>query len=593
MIDTNVLSELTIESFRKNAIRSVLLLDERFPKYHQVGDEKFDTPDAKVCMELYKYFNRQGLLCDIENDIALIKNGISSHIQKSDLLILDLHLNSQNEQDVTDSVEILKSLADSKNFNLVVVYTAKKEIREVGRQLAGSLAGKPLNDSINPEIQDEFTLAVAGIKENHQDIPLTECVDSYLLKNRNPGPELSTFKGDVARELDVKLKPYLNEIVTRLAIDSLKNDYGTILDDGSRQLKAGNLDCNNPWFACESVFVVVANKTETPPGDGALLEVLDEALTDWNPGVVRCLLSEIQNCTTKSGWPFDSLVEKDAITQVGWLYHAKQMGSELGDGQGAIAIRQLTDRVLNSLGNRIASEQSLISLTKKALASIEFLSDPKERIKELCKANGVPEETKFIFPDVLHALNSFLSCEEFREQPRHITTGTIVKVSTEVDVEWWLCVEPACDTIPNQMGNKQFIRLRMLRLKKITEHMKILKQATHSRYIFIEDDGTRIYLDSRDGITNQHDLIDVFVSRDNQIIEIDGSRTVRYWLAVTTNDELKYFEGKATLIAQLRGSNANRFLHEAGYHQSRIGVDFINCTEEDATMLNAPKKAKP
>ena len=132
----------------------------------------------------------------------------------------------------------------------------------------------------------------------------------------------------------------------------------------------------------------------------------------------------------------------------------------------------------------------------------------------------------------------------------------------------------------------------MARLRITNSHLKTLRNATHSRYIFLEDDGKRIYLDTRDGTTNQLDLFEVFVARSEQILRNDGLCSVRYWIPDASSGSLGYIEGQAELVLQLREGNANRFLHEAGHNQSRIGVDFINCSKEDAAALNESKDVK-
>ncbi len=588
MANVDTMGELTIAAFRKNAIRSVLLLDERFPKHHQVGTGEFDTADVDVCAGLYKEFNDQGLICDVENDTELMTQGPVGRIRKSDLLVLDLHLDKHDDTDITASLDILKSLADSDHFSLVIVYTATTELDKVGRQLAGSLRGRPQVGDADTALHDALTLKVAELRESIDDIPVTECVDSFLLGGRSSDPELAKFKGMVAKELDSDLKPHLKEIANSFAVQSLEREFGSVMDDSSRPLKAGNLAAINPWFACGSVFVVVANKTATQPNGGALLKVLDDALTDWNPGVVRCLLSEIQNCIASSGCPYDTLVENDVITQVGWLYHAKQE-QKVSASRWRLAVGQLTERVLGSLGSRIASEPSLMDLSEKSLGAIEFTDGPTERIEELSIANGVPGGMKLLFNDVLHALNCFLSSERFSEERHYVTTGTILKTSLGGDDEWWLCVEPGCDTVPEQAGDNQFIRLRMLRLKPVGSPTQALINATHSRYIFVQHDNDRIYLNSRDGT---HDLVEVYVSRHDQITSENGARSVRFWKTETKADELSHTKGSAIPVSQLRESNASRLLHEAGHHQSRIAVDFARCTQQDIEALSASKKEK-
>ena len=409
MVDVGVLNSVAIDSFRKNSIRSVLLIDERFPKHFQVGTERFQSADAEICSELYRQFNGLGLLCDVENDVERVKRELTSHIRKSDLLILDLHL-GEDPKDTTDSTAILNTLADSDQFNLVIVYTNEPELNDVARQLAASLRGPLPPVDATDELRDDLELKIAGLRESIDDIPTHECVDSFLLGDKFQERELGRLKGQIAKELEVEFKPYLNQIIWKFAEHSLRNKIHP--QECLRTLEAGDFVGTNPWFVCGSVFVVMANKSVTRAEDGRVLDVLDDALADWNPGIVRCLLSEIQNCINNAGHHFKSFVGNDALTQVGWLYHALEE-QQKGDEYEPQAVGQLTDRVVGRLRERVKTDQRLLELSKRCLKAIEFKDDPKERVQELSNANGVPADTKLLFPDVLHALNQFLSSEDF------------------------------------------------------------------------------------------------------------------------------------------------------------------------------------
>lgn len=620
MVNEAEINNIVVESFRKNALRNVLLVDERFPKLHQVGTDEFDNEDASVCKLLYEEFTTLGLLCDVENDVETAKGNASELVRKSDLLILDLHLNKTDPRDTTDSTQILQTLADSEQFNIVIVYTNEKAIKDVALQLAGSLRGTVSVDD-DEEARDAIDVKLAEVLDESKNIPYADSIDYYLFSKARPNKELGNFFGQIARDVEKphnKLVP--NIVAQRLAIESLTKDYGS-MPSMAREIENGNLNSENPWFVCGSVFVVIANKEGSPPGTGALLNILDGALIEWNPGVVRCLLSEIYNCIGKSGYPFRSAIGKDVITQIAWLYHARLELAE-SDENAQQVVGQLTSQVIGLLRERVVEETSLAELSLRSLKAVDFKDDPKERIEELQLANGIPDHTSLWFPHVLHALNEFLSSRPFGRRA-YVTTGTLLKVEPIAEAEgadcavaepaggpdksgnrqvgpdavvekaedWWLCVEPQCDTVPEQAGDNRFIRLRMQRLYR-KNNLDALENATHSRFIFCEHDGERIYLDTREGEKDSREIFEVYVARDDQVSWEGDVAYIQYLSIDPTVEPLGMVEGRLIAVSQLRDANANRFLHEAGHHQSRIGVDYVGCSNEEIEALNAPKGKK-
>lgn len=583
MVKNGALDELTIDTFRRNAIRSVVLIDEEFPTYQEIGTQDHGKMQADLAASLYREFRDAGLLCDVENDVEKAKGELTSQITKSDLVILDLHLQG-GTTDSSDALEILRRLADSEQFNLVIVYTADERLGEVGRRLAASLRGQSQND-MPPETEDRLSGIIAEVSDDLPQIP-NSLVDELLLGKRLKDREIAEFKRLVAQKCgaDKKLMPLVVEhFVNRELVSGFKAEFKP---EKRRELQDGNLASENPWFTCGSVLVVVANKKHTPPGDGLLLKLLDETLVAWNPGIVRCVLSEIQNCIHSSGLPYRSIVASDGIMQLGWLLHAIEDDKKACASRSP-AVLQLVERVLGGLVASIGGSTQLVETTKELIGTVEWKDEPSERVKELCSANGMAGLTAPPqFQDVLHALNQFLSIENFSPNETYLTTGTVVRCESKGMDEWWLCVEPACDTVPQQAGEDRFLRLRLLRLHPVKQKLDALKIATQSRFVFLEADGSRLCFDTRNRSTDQHELAEVFVKRDDQIDRSGASPTVKFWRTVTTGEAIEFFVGVATPVAQLRRPNADRFLHEAGYHQSRIGVDFVNCSEADASSIS-------
>ncbi len=591
MVSAAKIADLEVEAFRINAIRSVLLVDEGFPKYDQVGSDDFQSADADIGKRLYQSFNKMGVLCDIENDVELATEKLTNPIRKSDLLVLDLHLDATNPNDSTEAIKILQNVAASDHFNLVLVYTGANQFGQVVRMLAGSLRGAPAVDD----------LSWADLKETNLEPPTEKCVERFLLPDCQVGPELGKFRGRLGAKLkELNAGGQVDDFIAKYGSVELQKAGAVFKDDVSLVIEAENFDADNPWFVCGSAFVVLASK-KVGPEDGKLIKILDKAIVDWNPGVVRSLLSEIQNCSTRSGFPFKTLIESDRLTQVGWLHHAVQQSKLINDAAcnegGCTTTRPTSDlirRIVGVLQNGVLEDTSLSEFSGRCLEAITFDEEPAKRVSELCTANGISKPPDdFDLMALMHELNRFMSSEDF---PQHVTTGTILRSTLDIQVgdkitkakDWWLCVEPACDTVPGQAKDNRFLKLTMLRLRpllKPEEQVETVRHATRSRYVFLKHQDTRLYFDTRNAETDLPDLLEVYVSRDSQVREENGKQVVDIWQSNLKADAIEIRSGTAELVDQLRESNANRLLNEAGAHQSRIGVNFVDCTKEDAAKL--------
>ena len=151
--------DLVHKTFCKNAIRSVMLIDDQFIPYPDLIDSfsKNETIDQEKVITsqraalLEKFFQNEKILCDIDNSVG---NLDVERIRKSDLLIIDYQLEERNP---SKTLKILCDLKNSKHFNLAVVYTSENP-ETVWKQIAASFTPiKNIEDEIEKiEEFDEF-----------------------------------------------------------------------------------------------------------------------------------------------------------------------------------------------------------------------------------------------------------------------------------------------------------------------------------------------------------------------------------------------------------------------------------------------------
>ena len=140
--------DLIQKTFCKNAIRSVMLIDDQFIPYpdlidslsnsREIDADKILTSQRAALLE--KFFQKEKILCDIDSST---ENLDVERIRKSDLLIIDYHL---EHNDPSKTLEVLCGLKNSKHFNLAVVYTSE-EPKTVWKQIASSF--KPVKNIID------------------------------------------------------------------------------------------------------------------------------------------------------------------------------------------------------------------------------------------------------------------------------------------------------------------------------------------------------------------------------------------------------------------------------------------------------------
>jgi len=571
MVNADTLSRMTVVAFRKRAVRNVVLIDEQFPNLDQAlsaigegGDLTLRFKEWDTARKLYKEFHDQHLLCDVANTQDDWRDKLSSRISESDLIILDLHLAEGG--DSTDSIDLLRSLAGSPTFNLVVVYTRDTDLPTVAYRIAGSLRGKPAGEAEN-ELETEFPEVFDKLDE--YECPEIEMVDAFLLDRRPDDKSSGTFFGNVMKEHQ-SLGNHKNALFSKLAVRLLKDKYASVPKEEQRFLVAADFKAGNPWMVFENVFVVVANKRATPPSE--VIPVLETAIVEWNPGIVRTLVAEIQNTMSRRGYAFGESLSSDLQTQIGWLWHATSSG---GGTNASDAVKILLNRMLLGLRKNLLSDEGLSAFTTKCLADIPVHGDVDKQIEEVKGWCGQASQEKISPNGVLHALNAYQSSEPFVGE--FITTGTVMFSHDSTGKRWWACVEPACSTVPSQAPeDSQFIQCQLLELFKETDDAdKIVSNASKSKHLFVEFDGQREYL----SVVNKYDqpVVRTAYVPKNQQIELKGQQYKVTLLFPDLKDaKPKLIDRPMQIVAQLHEPYANRLLHLSGHHLSRIGLDFVD-----------------
>ncbi len=602
--NAEMLRPYVISAFRKNAIRSVVLVDEEFDSLHELlsmkgpasGDanedlevgelqpiaeseiaetehgqvaENFGTAETEarkalantVAMRLYDEMNSAELICDVINqrqqwtDVKKIAN--------ADLVILDWHLLGGN-QDASEAIGILRRLALHPRFNLVVVYTNHGDLAQAARHLCGCLRQR-----IDPDVEVEANLTEIVTLFNSMNPPIAEMLDAFLLGHELPREFCRKFKTACSQKFRLRGEQ-LTQAVQLLVEKQLRDELGCSLGDEEFVPLTGDFEASQPWLVYENLFVCFAKKTDQQL---QLLNVLDESLVAWNPGIPRTIVSEIRNAISRKRHEFDNDFPHDLETQAGWLWYAKKSGRA-----GTEGVRQLLKGVLRSFQDRVLSDNELASFVEGVLDVIPEKGTPSEQVEEAVKWCGFAGNSVVEPHSVVHALNVFHSSSAFCGD--YVTTGTILKRIRGNHPEWLVVVEPACNLVPSQgRENAKFTSCRMLKLEQVPaeEAATVLDEAVRGQHLFVQITQQRLYFSiGNPKASLQPIIIDSYVPRNSQISIVNGQLAVevhfpnlREATPTSTNSSYQF-------VAQLHEPYANRLLHAIGGHLSRIGLDFVS-----------------
>jgi len=595
-------SDLIVETFRKRAIRTAMLIDDKFPTYVDLIEKTGSASGAYQndrARSVFKTFKDHHIPCDVENDPNNLTESRFERVRKSDFIVLDYHLRQEN--DSFDAIKLLNLLSKSKHFNLVVLYTQAPNLEEVWLEIAACLRGGWAtpdiifpDDAVAQSVWDDM----AG--EDQLPEPSDETLRAYLLdmdysQEKNGWVKLFRDRNVTGKSLG----KCVDAIINRCVIKRFKDMRMQPLLLNQKHNLAGKCVKGSPlWILCGGVFIAITKKKDAAEASESNLDpegifaCLDAALIDWGPNVLRLIVSELQNILEQESLPYDATLAEDQMTQAGWIYHVlREAAVSSSENKFENALEELYDRLFGAIQNNVLSGQELQRFGNIAFNQIvmgEAITNKNEAdLIELsiqfAKITASKEEHK----DILHSLNRYLSSEPFTGA--HVTTGTVFKNSLKD--EWWVCVSPHCDMVPRQPNdplgwNSRLHPIRpMMALLLDNSKFGSLAEAEQARTLFVKFKNKSLCLKAFDELTRQprpHMFLLCCAGKTTRN-EIEGLMTfdAHHILKESIQGDPVLERNSFLAVAQLRPAYANRLLQQTGNHTSRIGVDFVNFGKKD------------
>lgn len=561
----NISPELLKEAFI-DPIRFALVVDDEFPTYSQMARQELQSYDAARAESLFGFCRRQGWLCDVDNAVQVAEEfERDKHLNQSDLLILDFHLESDKPEDPTRALGVLQSLATSDHFNLVIIYTAAPPL-DVVRDVAFSLGGggsisQEISDSVSEFIEDLDPYVYEGIL----DCSNAEVIQNFLASKRPNGSARALIEALRDAGIDQKL---IGSAVKYICMEKLKESLsGAVI---GRRKASGNVEVSfstdGPmWVAEGNLFAVVVNKQEAVD---VLLERLKSALVSWNPSPLKLMMIQARAALEKAGTTVDLKVLDTPRRQAGWLL---RILTATDTAERKRHIHELYGRLFERLVKHV--DDVVIGFGWKLFE--EFKERPAAIAKEMAKATTVTDE------EIYHALNEHLCSDSYTDGV--ITTGVVFRCRRGNNFSYWLCASPACDLVVGQNATgwdgdlHPYRPINAVRLTPVNAIRKRLESATNGRDIFLYVDGAALVLEVADSITRQMKMETLLLADGGAI---NSSNFTGLIIALDDKKSPGVIPAQFQSIALLRSDYANKFLAESGYQRARIGVDFVSIPKQ-------------
>lgn len=597
-------------------IKSVLFIDDSFPTYKELAgdcihdaediqepfddiadDEDFDADpvmkdlversaarkkghvasESRRAYELTSSCRSKGFIFDVENNPAKVLNQTPEFLNKPDLIVLDYIL-EPNLNSSRKAIAILKRLSRSDRFNLVVLYTTK-EPTQVLPEVAYALRGKAKYESTR------------GLQTEAGKIDAQDVQDNILPYLNSSGRNADTWRSRLG--INHPNDDFVVNLIPHVLERHLENTYPEI---GELNTDSSSFECSTDssasyWVKGKNVFVAIVKKEEANDDDtiAALIHHLEAALAEYAPTPISMLLRKGINSFRNANIESLGQVMSDSQIRAAILYHAIESDQAIPNDELELKFRvtELSRRSFTAFSDSVHT--SVGDFGKKLY---QYVFPPKgepyspdKKIEIAIAKEKVGNSTPH--REIALTLNAFLCSEKFNGS--HLTNGVVFRDLSDKK-RFFICATPSCDMVPRCSTKSGCYRKSLhpascfeaLRIEKVKSNgniKKALVNAAHCKHVFLKTaEGTFPFEVIRGGGTGEPRPY-IFYAQEGNIVAEGKLKLSEVKLGEDGNLQLSNLD--VEIIGKLRNEYADRFLHQKGSHNSRIGVDFINYCERE------------
>jgi hypothetical protein len=576
-------SNYIAEAFIK-PISSVLAIDDLFPTldtYLNPSANLYAEKDVERLRQLVAYCRQQDpqWLVDVHDGKNMGAHPLPiASMRQCDCLILDFKLDG-DAGGGGKAIEIIRRLAGSDHFNLVVIYTAEP-LDAVLSETAVSLS----NSCLEVEMPDAIKAETETRLESWED-KVTE-IRSILVNELTHGVRLALLKNGLSINHPnnaESLKPFLNHLEGS-AFETVK-DRETILQyllkeveerenvQGAQRfsIKASNAGDAVRWILVENVFLAIVGKDEVPPDQ--LIANLQAALVAWNPSPNRLILAKIRAELDARGIRADREILGNRNLQAFWL----KLLLQADERELFFHVQSLVDRQTELLTDRV--KLAVAEFTRKAIAEARGNGNVDDAINHFW-GNGASKQVKI--DDGMAAHNTHVSTKP--PGGKNLSPGHVLRIMHDGNPSYWICLSPACDLVAGRDTGrdlkkriKPWMPFTAVKLHPIAKISVALALATTGSVLFpIIDGERRAFSFYPDANASRNPIWEEFFAKDDgRLLENELRVAVVRIIPPSLQGALPSFEeGEALIVAQLRDEYAASLTLKLTHHLSRIGLDY-------------------
>lgn len=603
--------DLIQEVFLK-PIRSVLIIDDEFPtldrmlaKFFSDVNDAHNTgsvtkENAERVLDLMRYCRDpdRNWLVDFHDGSGIGSTDgtqVTTHLHQSDLLVLDYRLDG-DDGDAEKAILILRNLARSEHFNLVVVYT-QDDIHRVFRSIVLSLLSKwdaitiPPRSNVSSEVDKWSDENETILKE------LQNCVtqDTYLRLRQQrtdlnndllaDDPDMNTLRDLLTKQPnDVNLK---EKSLFKWLLSKAENNLEKQLSPES----CGDLTWSKEhdtvnWIRTNRLFITVVPKVGVPAEQ--IPKRLLDALTAWAPEPPRLIMSKMRAELDARGVNAEDDALSDGLIQAIWLLELLKSNDDERLSKIVTSVSRYWEGLLGAV------EKNVIDYAKRLFGHLpDDLAEQHSFVKERFRVDLQNDDLHI---EALLRQNAY-NCSK-RPEGWHLTTGHVLKINNE----YWVCLSPACDLVPNQKSSERYSSLSpAIPFKAVKLHSfgknpgkkeEALIRANSNMCLFLKldkDVQPFHFIDLDQHLA--HPVWEEMFAANYGKFDSD-TKTLRVarlkWNEEADGPACEWKD--AVIITQLRYEYALNLLQRLGSTLSRVGLDFVQL-KKSITSEKKPKES--
>ena len=567
-------------------IRTVTVIDDEYPTFQELllqpDNEKLKKTNniarlMKISEMCHSIHNWSLDVFDGQSPRIGENNEIPDHLNHSDLLILDYHLDGEPpSDDGARARKIIKKLDSNNHFNIILVHTKGDdgEIKGIYEDILFDLypivRSDYLNvsteniDNINVWLDDnedgaEYNWLSESIDYSKTEVlSLLECTNERLFLNiRNPNHLFSPYHSEID-DLSKKIGINKNDLIKWRLLEICKKQKIIFTEESRSDLNWGWNDSGINYIATGKVFISVVRKVSEDPKK-ELFDALCNSLNQFNAPPMQLLMAKIRHEIDETGFEQAQNIISNRPAQAGWLY------SLLSQSDDILAHDKAIDLHWEQLSR--ASKYSLRKFSQKMFDILGQQDNARNIVKDFFREciDNIDESCGH--------LNAF-TCS-MPVISKHLSTGTIFLF----DQEFWVCLTPACDLVPGQKAQwvkrigDQNLAFKAVKLHEVKLPLANSKASTND-YIYLNLKGdTLIKVFSFVESPNANPVWDTFFAKDQG--RFLNSNEISLSCVRELKETLQLVTYNTNVVAELRYEYALNLLQRLGSNQTRVGLDFI------------------